>query len=42
MPNDDSGILTVIPLVLFVSEAQRFTSSLLLSFAVGEQPGDKS
>ena len=36
VPNDDSGILTVIPLVLFGSEAERFTSSLLLSFAGGD------
>ena len=36
VPNDDSGILTVIPLALFGSEAERFTSSLLLSFAGGD------
>ena len=42
VPNDDSGILTVIPLALFVSEAESFTSSLLLSFAGGEQPGGPS
>ena len=33
--NDGSGILTVVPIALFVSEAVRFTSSLLLSFLVG-------
>ena len=35
VPNDGSGILTVIPIVLFDSEAVRLTSSLLLSFLVG-------
>ena len=33
--NDGSGILTVVPIAFFVSEAVRFTSSLLLSFLVG-------
>ena len=36
LSNDDSEILTVIPLALFGSEAERFTSSLLLSFAGGD------
>ena len=35
VPNDGSGILTVIPIALFGSEAVRLTSSLLLSFLVG-------
>ena len=34
VPNDDSGILTVIPLV--GSEAETFTRSLLLSFTGGD------
>ena len=36
MPNDGSGILTVISIALFGSEAERLTSSLLLSFAGGD------
>ena len=32
---DGSGMLTVVPIDLFVSETVRFTSSLLLSFLVG-------
>ena len=35
VPNDGSGILTVIPIAVFGSEAVRLTSSLLLSFVVG-------
>ena len=36
VPNDDSGILSVIPIALFGSEAVRATGSLLLSFAGGD------
>ena len=36
MPNDDSGILSVIPSTLFISKAVRATGSLLLSFAGGD------
>ena len=30
VPNDDSGILSVVPIALFISEAVRATGSLLL------------
>ena len=36
VPNDDSGILSVIPIALFISKALRATGSLLLSFAGGD------
>ena len=36
MPNVDSGILLVIPIALFISEAVRATGSLLVSFAGGD------
>ena len=37
MPNDDSGILSVVPIALFISEAVRATGSLLLSYAGGDK-----
>ena len=41
--NDGSGILTVVPIALFVSEAVKFTSSLghslLLKVSMKERPG---
>ena len=37
MPNDDSGILSVVPSALFISEAVRATGSLLLSYAGGDK-----
>ena len=36
VPNDDSGILSVVPIALFISEAVRATGSLLLSYAGGD------
>ena len=36
VPNDDSGILSVILSALFISKAVRATGSLLLSFAGGD------
>ena len=36
MPNDDSGILSVIPSARFISKAVRATGSPLLSFAGGD------
>ena len=36
VPNDDSGILSVIPSALFISKAVRGIGSLLLSFAGGD------
>ena len=36
MPNDGSGILSVIPSALFISKAVRATGSPLLSFAGGD------
>ena len=36
VPNDDSGLLSVIPIALFGSEAVRATGSLILSFAGGD------
>ena len=36
VPNDDSGMFLVMPIALFISEAVRATSSLLLSFAGGD------
>ena len=35
VPNDDSGILSVIPSAPFISKAVRATGSLLVSFAGG-------
>ena len=36
VPNDDSGILSVIPSAPFISKAVRATGSLLVSFAGGD------
>ena len=36
VPNDDSGMFSVMPIALFISEAVRATGSLLLSFAGGD------
>ena len=36
VPNIDSGILSVVPIALFISDAVRATGSLLLSFASGD------
>ena len=36
VPNDDSGILSVVPIALFAFEARRITGSLLLSFVGGD------
>ena len=38
VPNDDSGILSVIPSALFISKAVRATGSLHLSIAGGDTP----
>ena len=37
VPNVDSGILSVIPIALFISEAVRATASLLLSYTGGDK-----